>query len=167
MKPMIPRNATPCARSAAVSASGTASSRFVPKPSTRSPSAAASAIRASQGPGSAPDIASTASGAPLTKTAISPEGPRCSVAMKRCAASKGISSSRGHSARAWAGSSPAFIAAATSAPSIGSPSTRHPPCVRRSAAPLHSSPQRKIGAAAASAAASSSAPSATSPPSGA
>ncbi|PJN92399.1 hypothetical protein CNY89_30075, partial [Amaricoccus sp. HAR-UPW-R2A-40] len=39
-----------------------------------SPSAAASAISPSQRTGSAPDIASTASGAPLTKIAASPEG---------------------------------------------------------------------------------------------
>ena len=64
-------------------------------------------------------------GRPLTKIARSPFGALCERRHEPVRASKGISSRRGHSARACSGLQPAFMASATSAPSIGSPSTTH------------------------------------------
>jgi hypothetical protein len=137
-------------------------------PSTRSPAEAARAIlERHAGSWGMPESASSSSGAPLTKSIVCPSGPRCRVAMKRYAASKGTSSRRGHSARTCSALRPAFIASAISAPSIGSPSTVHTPSRLRSCASLHSSPQRMSGIAEATQAASSSWPTASMLPSGA
>ncbi len=84
MKPTRPRKAKPWRTSSGARRCGAAaSSRFMAKPSTRSPSAAVWASAASQPAPGVSHIASTASGAPLTKITASPCGPRCRLAMKR------------------------------------------------------------------------------------
>ena len=63
--------------------------------------------------------------------------------MKRCCDSKGIESSRGHSALPMCCVKPAFCPSTSRAPSVGSPTTCHTPWSSRSCASLHSTPARR------------------------
>jgi hypothetical protein len=97
--PAIPRAAA-TTRARAASSSGT------------SPAAAASRVH----------VASTTSGAPFD-TAFTPSFVRCKVVMRFDSEVNGISATRGCSASSAGFERPAFAAATTSAPSVGSPFT--------------------------------------------
>ena len=126
--PTRPSNrARPTSESTRASDSGPSPST-VAKASTRSArdaidSAAAAAARARSGSPSPRVRRSTASGAPLIQTRRVAAPDRCQVAISFVRGSNGSSARRGTVCSSVSGSSPAFAASTSRAPSVGSPST--------------------------------------------
>ena len=151
--PTRPSIVKPCSMSEKPSCSPAGPARLQASPSRRMPRAAVSLAmrrqvstsigRSPSSLRSKPQMSSMRSGAPLTKIHDCPSASRCQVAMKRCCDSKGIESSRGHSALPMCCVKPAFCPSTSRAPSVGSPTTCHTPWSSRSCASLHSTPARR------------------------